>query len=584
MKLTLLFNPTARVYTLRLLLLGNIVTIVCLLISFSVSVFPQVQLTIAWSIAWSSLTFLHHSLILFPGRMRRLAAVNLALLMIKNGLICDILSIRLFRSESWLFLFGLELLMVLLSALFRCVTILKSEHNFFRQPFDFLGGCKSVRPRYTPLSILLNRSISRPLVRGESAVIIFIRAVVLSCLALGVPAFAFYAILVVPAFSQIYTRSIVIPLNPGIGYPTDNITVFLLGLAGDISNVSGSNIQVNAQLAYSDKSTNCSTMDSSVPGVDLVVQLFIFRALNAADNWRPFELDHTHQTISRMHRRGSDKKRMIHWQRRCTYTQDHRLFWRSQDMPRRSGRLAGIGVENRMYGTAETWTRERTGFGRKEAIRISKAAMLRSRIVRSRDSGSHGWQRVEAVSISVATSAFCKPLWRSGELGLVSVSVRPPEKYINSPPPPSEPILLLPGSNLFGVLTWTERRVIEIPIYLISIQWSILVRRIDQESIQNRLKFDRPRFEVDSLIDLSVQEAHCVRVSLGLHEQPYRDPSRQPNRGCAVTSYTQTQAHLTESGAGRNQGASVSASKQIDRVLFHFDRSTFMWFKSGWDL
>ncbi|KAJ6470035.1 hypothetical protein C8R45DRAFT_937653 [Mycena sanguinolenta] len=30
------------------------------------------------------------------------------------------------------------------------------------------------------------------------------------------------------------------------------------------------------------------------------------------------------------------------------------------------------------------------------------------------------------------------------------------------------------------------------------------------------------------------------------------DPSRQPNRGCAVTSYTQTQPHLTESGAGRN--------------------------------
>ncbi|KAJ7663057.1 hypothetical protein B0H14DRAFT_1069347 [Mycena olivaceomarginata] len=160
MKLTLLFNPTARVYTLRFLLLCNIATIVCLLMSFSVYTFPSVQL----AIACSSLTLLHHSLILFPRRMRRLAAVDFALLIIETGLICDILSIRLFRLyEPLPFLFGLQLLMLLLSALFRCATIVKSEHSFFRQPFDYLGGCKSVRPRYTPLSILLNRSISRPL-------------------------------------------------------------------------------------------------------------------------------------------------------------------------------------------------------------------------------------------------------------------------------------------------------------------------------------------------------------------------------------------------------------------------------------
>ncbi|KAJ7663056.1 hypothetical protein B0H14DRAFT_1069345 [Mycena olivaceomarginata] len=77
----------------------------------------------------------------------------------------------------------------------------------------------------------------------------------------------------------------------------------------------------------------------------------------------------------------------------------------------------------------------------------------------------HGWYNVDAVSISVATSAVSNPLWRLGELGLVSVSLQPPGKYINSPPPPFEPIVLLPGSNLFGVLTWTERRVIEIPVY-----------------------------------------------------------------------------------------------------------------------
>ncbi|KAJ7120108.1 hypothetical protein C8R44DRAFT_787622 [Mycena epipterygia] len=350
MKLALLFNPTARVYTLRFLLLGNIATIVCLVTSFSHYVPSSVQL----AIACSSLTILHHSLILFPRRMRRLAAVDFALLIIETGLICDILNIRLFRYWSWLFLFGLQLLMLLLSALFRCATIVKSEHTFFRQPFHFLGGCKSVRPRYTPLSILLNRSISRPLVRGESAVIIFTRAVTISCLALGVPAFAIYAILIVPALSQTYTRSLVTPFIHDIGYPTENVTVFLVGLASDISNVSGSNIQVNVQLDPSE-STNCSTMDSSVPGIDLVVQ--------------------------------------------CP----------------------------------------------------------------------HGWRYVSAVSISVATSAVSNPLWKFGQLGLVSVSVQPPEEYINSPPP-FEPIVLLPGSNLFGVLTWCNGKYpIISPFILLSI-------------------------------------------------------------------------------------------------------------------
>ncbi|KAJ7128309.1 hypothetical protein C8R44DRAFT_873034 [Mycena epipterygia] len=235
MRLALLFNPTARVYTLRFLLLGNIATIVCLVASFNhYHTFPS---SVRFAIVYCALTIFHHSLM----------------------------------------------------------------------------------------------------------------ALTISCLALGVPAFSIYAILIVPALSQTYTRSLVTPFIDDIGYPTENVTVFLFGLAGDISNVSGSNIQVNA-LLDSDESTNCSTMDSSVPGVDLVVQ--------------------------------------------CP----------------------------------------------------------------------HGWKDVSAISISVATAAFSTPLWRFGELGLVAVSVQPPEKYINSLPP-FEPIVLLPRSNLFGVLTWTERRVIEIPLY-----------------------------------------------------------------------------------------------------------------------
>ncbi|KAJ7864637.1 hypothetical protein B0H14DRAFT_3443458 [Mycena olivaceomarginata] len=56
--------------------------------------------------------------------------------------------------------------------------------------FSFLGGCPQAHPPYTPSRILLNRSIARPLVRGESMFIILPRAVIISAIALGVPAFA----------------------------------------------------------------------------------------------------------------------------------------------------------------------------------------------------------------------------------------------------------------------------------------------------------------------------------------------------------------------------------------------------------
>jgi hypothetical protein len=59
----------------------------------------------------------------------------------------------------------MQLVALALSALFRLATILKSKDKFFRQRLYFLGGCTPADPPYRALSILLNRSLSRPLVR-----------------------------------------------------------------------------------------------------------------------------------------------------------------------------------------------------------------------------------------------------------------------------------------------------------------------------------------------------------------------------------------------------------------------------------
>jgi hypothetical protein len=52
-----------------------------------------------------------------------------------------------------------------LTIIFRTATIWWSPDRFWRQKLNFLGGCTSANPPYKPWSILLNRSIARPLLR-----------------------------------------------------------------------------------------------------------------------------------------------------------------------------------------------------------------------------------------------------------------------------------------------------------------------------------------------------------------------------------------------------------------------------------
>ncbi|KAJ7628936.1 hypothetical protein FB45DRAFT_1059586 [Roridomyces roridus] len=59
------------------------------------------------------------------------------------------------------------------------------------------------------MRVLLNRSLARPLVNGESRLIIFGRAIILWCLTLLLPVAAAYYVIVVPLRTQDYARELV---------------------------------------------------------------------------------------------------------------------------------------------------------------------------------------------------------------------------------------------------------------------------------------------------------------------------------------------------------------------------------------
>ncbi|KAJ6535388.1 hypothetical protein DFH09DRAFT_1404504 [Mycena vulgaris] len=119
--------------------------------------------------------------------------------------------------------------LLVLSIFFRIATVVKSDSGFWSQRFDFLECCPSLHPPYTPLRILLNRAIARPLVRGESRVIIFGRAVILAFIVVGVPAVGIYTIGIRPLEAQVYERrSSIGELSPD-SYE-GNVTIYLTSL------------------------------------------------------------------------------------------------------------------------------------------------------------------------------------------------------------------------------------------------------------------------------------------------------------------------------------------------------------------
>lgn len=118
------------------------------------------------------------------------------------------------------------ILALLLSSSFRISTIIKTRGRNWTQRFEFLGCCTPTQPAYTPVTIVFTRSLTRPVVRydetpnaipkpiespsaprGESRYIIAARAVILTCIALGVPAYGIYTIFIQAFAVEVYTRT-----------------------------------------------------------------------------------------------------------------------------------------------------------------------------------------------------------------------------------------------------------------------------------------------------------------------------------------------------------------------------------------
>ncbi|KAJ7444494.1 hypothetical protein FB451DRAFT_1413176 [Mycena latifolia] len=105
---------------------------------------------------------------------------------------------------------SLQLATLTLSALFRAWTMWASTEKLYKERFDFFGGCPSHQQPNNPFRFLLGRSLWKPLVRDESEIIEVIRGVTLIFLSLGLPVFAVYTIIFVPALqSQVEIRSVI---------------------------------------------------------------------------------------------------------------------------------------------------------------------------------------------------------------------------------------------------------------------------------------------------------------------------------------------------------------------------------------
>ncbi|KAF7337327.1 Short-chain dehydrogenase/reductase family protein [Mycena sanguinolenta] len=240
-----LFSPHTRVWNLRLLLLSTIVVLVILSVEFpgarqEYEYYGLVPLRLPWEILFPtiSIILLHHVASVTDWPTPGLAIVDLILIFGEiGGLIAGFLRVigswaDLFPS-FFKFIFIPVGLSLALSIVFRTATIVRSRGRFFRQRFAFLGACTRASPPYSPAAILLNRSVARPLVSGESKIILVARAFILTCLALGVPAFGIYSIVVSPIQASVYTRSVATFAAADLdNLPSSGHVTFLMGFFG----------------------------------------------------------------------------------------------------------------------------------------------------------------------------------------------------------------------------------------------------------------------------------------------------------------------------------------------------------------
>ncbi|KAF7350849.1 hypothetical protein MSAN_01647000 [Mycena sanguinolenta] len=246
---TFLFSPHARVWNLRLLLLGTLGVCAFLAVAFP-SEKPQPMIPffyLPWQILFPTLSciFIHHVIFVINWPFC-LAIVDLILNFLEIGGI----TVGFVFLDSWnpgnsqndtvstLLKFsciplGLSLVF---SIIFRLATIVRSDGSHLVQRFAFLGACTRSNPPYTPTTILLNRSVARPLVRGESVIIILARALILSCIAVGIPIFGIYSMVISPINASVYTRSVAtLPASGQLDSSPGNVTFLMVNFAWNAS-------------------------------------------------------------------------------------------------------------------------------------------------------------------------------------------------------------------------------------------------------------------------------------------------------------------------------------------------------------
>ncbi|KAJ7368739.1 hypothetical protein DFH08DRAFT_928803, partial [Mycena albidolilacea] len=223
----LIFNPIVRVSTIRTLLsatLWVIVTCVWGLSTGSATTVRDVR-NLRMFIGLGCLIVVHHISVLFANQ-KLLAIIDLFL----------------------------NILEIISTAIFRIATLRASPDRFWRQKFAFLGCCSPTNPPYTPWSVLLNRSLRRPLVSGIFLVI---------------PVVALYLIIGAPLQGSIQTLTFTDRLGQPLSdiddsvYAQKNATIAITG-----GNDFAVNVTVFAAVLNKDSSDNVAIACPSVVASD----------------------------------------------------------------------------------------------------------------------------------------------------------------------------------------------------------------------------------------------------------------------------------------------------------------------------
>ncbi|KAJ6588323.1 hypothetical protein B0H19DRAFT_203263 [Mycena capillaripes] len=186
-------SPMARILIFRAVLLSTAGTLLALV--FDADFDPMAYATRLF-------TVLHYMVMLYRRKAGFIPYVADALLVCaETVLFCILLVSSTPDAFLWPFC-AANVAASCLSLYFRFVGIT------FGRKLGLFNGCVSTQPPYTAAEILFGRSALRPLVRGESRTIAFVRAVILVSLFCAMPAFGFYLALLVPVQAKVMTRNI----------------------------------------------------------------------------------------------------------------------------------------------------------------------------------------------------------------------------------------------------------------------------------------------------------------------------------------------------------------------------------------